>query len=123
MARPPIDIDENLVRKLARIHCTMDEIAMIVGCSVDTLERRFADTIKAARSRGKMSLRRWQWKSARLGNTGMLVWLGKQYLDQKDQIEQVVDDKRIKFLIGWGDETETDPINSETANSSAKANQ
>lgn len=46
MAKPEIQIDEKTVEKLASILCTMEEIASVVGCSVDTLERRFADTIK-----------------------------------------------------------------------------
>lgn len=85
MARPLLDIDEDSVEKLAAIHCTMEEIASVVGCSVDTLERRFADTIKKGRDKGKTSLKRWQWKLAEKGNGTMLIWLGKQYLDQSDQ--------------------------------------
>jgi len=33
---------------------------------------------------GKSSLRRIQWKSALGGNTTMQIWLGKQYLQQRD---------------------------------------
>lgn len=84
MARPPLDIDEQLVENLAAIHCTMEEIASVCGCSVDTLERRFADVIKRAREKGKSSLRRLQWQAAQKGNVTMLIWLGKQLLNQKD---------------------------------------
>jgi hypothetical protein len=87
MARPKKPIDEALVKRLAQIMCTMEEIAHICECSVDTLERRFAEVIKQARSTGKMSLRRWQFASAEKGNAGMLIWLGKQYLGQKDIVE------------------------------------
>lgn len=84
MGRPQIEIDEKLVEKLASIHCTMEEIASIVGCSVDTLERRFAELIKTAKDKGRSSLRRHQWEAAQKGNTTMLIWLGKQLLGQKD---------------------------------------
>ena len=38
-----------------------------------------------------MSVRRMQYRSAEEGNATMLIWLGKQYLDQKDK--QEVDNK------------------------------
>ena len=85
MARPTIEIDQALVEKLASIHCTMEEIASVVGCSVDTLERRFAEPIKKAKDKGKSSLRRHQWEAAQKGNITMLIWLGKQLLGQRDQ--------------------------------------
>lgn len=88
MARPKIEIDEALVRKLATIHCTMNEISAVVGCSVDTLERRYAELIKKGKNEGKSSLRRLQWEAAQKGNTTMLIWLGKQILAQRDVIEE-----------------------------------
>lgn len=87
MGRPEIPIDENLVEKLANIMCTMEEIAHVVGCSVDTLERRFAETIKQGRSKGKMTLRRWQWQACEKGNPALLIWMGKQHLGQAEPIK------------------------------------
>ena len=84
MARPKLQVDEVLVREAAALHCTMEEIAGLCKCSVDTLERRFAEVIKEERSQGKLSLRRWQWREAEAGNVGMLVWLGKQELGQRE---------------------------------------
>ena len=77
----------------------MTEIAAVVGCSVDTLERRFAETIKLGQEKGKTSLRRWQYLAAEKGNTAMLIWLGKQHLGQKDrqEIEQTVKGIEIKI--------------------------
>ena len=83
--RPPKQIDESLVTKLAKINCTMAEIAAVVGCSVDTLERRFAEVIKKGQEEGKSSLRRLQWLQAEKGNANMLIWLGKQWLGQRDR--------------------------------------
>lgn len=83
--RKPLEIDEKLVTSLAQIHCTMKEIASVAGCSVDTLERRFADTIEKGREGGKSSIRRLQWQAAEKGNIMMLIWLGKQILGQKDR--------------------------------------
>lgn len=97
MARPKIEIDFDMVKKLCAIQCTGQEIADVLDVSYDTLERRvkevyqisFADYIKKHSANGKMSLRRKQHEVAMNGNTTMLVWLGKQYLGQTDK--QVVD--------------------------------
>lgn len=88
MARPKKKIDEELVRKLASIMCTMPEIAAVCECSEDTLHRRFAGTIKEARERGCVSLRRKQYEMAMTGNMTALIWLGKQYLEQTDKSKQ-----------------------------------
>lgn len=90
MGRPQKKIDSSVVQKLAMIMCTMNEIASVVGCSVDTLERRFADIIKEGQNKGKTSLRRWQYQAAEKGNTAMLIWLGKQHLGQSEKQEQII---------------------------------
>lgn len=83
--RPLKHIDTNLVKELARIHCTRDEIARIVGCHVDTLYARFSDLLQEGMAEGKRSLKRLQWQQAERGNVQMLIWLGKQWLGQKDR--------------------------------------
>jgi len=89
MARPKFKIDYELVGRLAGIHCTQQEIADSLGCSVDTLQRdsKFCGIYKAKIADGRMCLRRKQWAAAEEGNTTMLVWLGKQYLGQTDKRE------------------------------------
>jgi len=62
--RPLKEIDLDQVRRLASIMCTMDEMAVVLKCSVDTLERRFAGVIKEGQMEGKMSLRRAQFAAA-----------------------------------------------------------
>lgn len=47
----------------------------------------FADTYKSKSQVGKSSLRRAQWKLAEK-NASMAIWLGKQYLGQRDIVEQ-----------------------------------
>lgn len=106
MGRPKIVIDPNIVQGLAEIFCTMEEIASVVGCSVDTLERRFADVIKRGRDTAKGSLRRVQWQTAQKGNATMQIWLGKQYLDQKDGQEmEGQDEERLNRLLAVANAT------------------
>lgn len=92
MARPKKEVDIELLEKLASIQCTNDEICSIIKIDERTLQRRFADVIKLGREQGKASLRRLQWEAAKKGNTAILIWLGKQYLGQKDKIDFAEDD-------------------------------
>ncbi len=88
MARPKKEIDYVAVEKLASIQCTQEEIANFLDLSVRTLQRdeEFCRLYKKGQDNGKMSLRRYQFKLAEK-NTSMAIFLGKQYLGQKDVIE------------------------------------
>lgn len=94
MGRPPLDIDPQKVQALAGIWCTNEEIAAVLGCSADTIERRFAGELEKGRATAKMSLRRKQWEVAERGSVPMLIFLGKNYLGQKDvaQLEHTAKD-------------------------------
>lgn len=89
MARPKKEIDYEAVEKLASIQCTQEEIANFLGLSVRTLQRdeEFCRLYKKGMDNGKMSLRRTQFKIAEKGNASMAIFLGKQYLGQRDVIE------------------------------------
>jgi hypothetical protein len=93
MARPKKEIDYNTVEKLSMLHCTQQEIAEMLELSVDTLQRDpvFCGIYKRGMEKGRASLRRMQWKAAEAGDKTMLVWLGKQYLGQRDK--QDIDSK------------------------------
>lgn len=85
MGRPRIIIDESILAELARHHCTVEEMASIMGLSKDTLERRYAAVIKKGKDEGKRSLRRMQYQAAEKGSIPMMIWLGKQLLHQRDR--------------------------------------
>ena len=93
--RPRTVLDYVLLDNLCKIQCTGEEIAAVMGIDYDTLNRTikrdrqisFADYFDIKRKNGKASLRRNQWKLAESGNATMLIWLGKQYLDQRDKNE------------------------------------
>ena len=86
--RPKIELDYEKIEKLANIQCTQEEIASFLEVSVRTLQRdeEFCRIYKKGQENGKMSLRRIQFKLAEKNPT-MAIWLGKQYLKQKDNIE------------------------------------
>ncbi len=87
--RPKKEIDYDAVERLASIMCTQQEIANHLNLHVTTLLRdeQFCYVYKKGLDEGKMSIRRQQYKSALSGNVTMQIWLGKQYLNQRDRNE------------------------------------
>ncbi len=83
--RPKVKVDTKIIENMAAIHCTNKEIAEVLNISIDTLQRNFPDLLQKGRAGGKAKLRRLQWQKAEEGNPTMLIWLGKQLLEQKGQ--------------------------------------
>ena len=87
MARPKIEINGEEVEKLATFGMTNREIGEFVGASEATIGRRFASETRKGRASLDKSLRRNQTEVALSGNVTMLIWLGKNMLDQSDKQE------------------------------------
>lgn len=98
VGRPKKEIDYEAVEKLANIQCTQEEIASFLELSVRTLQRdeEFCRLYKKGKENGKMSLRRMQFKIAEKNPT-MAIWLGKQYLGQRDNLD-IESDKALEKL-------------------------
>jgi hypothetical protein len=88
VGRPKADIKPEQVAALARIGCTQEEIAAVLKCTPRTLRNRFKEEIRSGMDEMRASIRRWQYMKAKDGNVAMLIWLGKQYLGQKDRMEE-----------------------------------
>ena len=115
MGRPEIQIQKEDFEKLCKMQCTLVEIAGFFDCSEDTIERwceknyrgsTFADVYKKKSASGKISLRRKQFQTAiDEGNVSMLIWLGKQYLDQKEPKQELavsnVDDDSVREMEAY----------------------
>lgn len=109
MARPKKQIDKVQVRTLAGFGLTAAEIGTALGCSADTLERRFAASLKEGRDDLNAGLKRKQVEMALDGNTTMLVWLGKQYLGQRDKSDVQQDgDQTLRIQVEYTDEAAND---------------
>jgi hypothetical protein len=92
------DIDQELVWRLASMMCTHKEIADVIGLSEQVVIKKFGDLINKARSEGRKALRRAQFEKAVVDkDPRMLIFLGKQYLSQKDQPE----DKDTNTPLPW----------------------
>lgn len=104
--RPRKEINQKLFENLCGIQCTETEICAALECCEDTLnawckrtyKMTFSDAYKSKSQMGKSSLRRMQFKLAEK-NATMAIWLGKQYLGQKDQIETKIDADGVKVVI------------------------
>ena len=85
-------IDKTQFEKLCALQCTRDEICAVLNVDDNTLIDwckntygcDFRTIFTEKKQLGKMSLRRSQWKLAEKNPT-MAIWLGKQYLGQKEQ--------------------------------------
>lgn len=101
--RPRKEINEKLFENLCAIQCTEKEICAVLGCCEDTLnawckrtyKMTFSDTYKSKKMLGKSSLRRTQFRLAEK-SASMAIWLGKQYLDQKDAGEVTLLADKVK---------------------------
>lgn len=116
MARPQIEIDKKQFENACGIQCTLAEIASLFDCSEDTIERwckrtyneSFAEVYKKKSERGKISLRRNQLKLSET-NASMAIWLGKQWLGQRDEPVFIDGDSANKrFVISIEDCSRTE---------------
>jgi len=101
------ELNKKQFENLCGLQCTKAEICAFFEITDKTLERwckrtykkGFSDIFREKRGIGKISLRRSQWRLAEK-NAAMAIWLGKQYLGQKEQpeISLTVDNRREDAL-------------------------
>ena len=102
MARPKKEINQREFEALCGFQCTEEEICNFFNVTDKTLTRwcketydlSFSEVFKVKRNIGKISLRRSQWKLAEK-NATMSIWLGKQYLGQKEKLPDIGDESII----------------------------
>lgn len=119
--RPKIEIDKNMFEKLCGIQCTEKEICSCFGCCEDTLnswckrtyKKTFSDIYKEKAVMGRISLRRSQFKLAEK-NANMAIWLGKQYLDQREPMEEKKLEVELLKLENQIKDTQADVVEDNT---------
>lgn len=92
VGRPRIELDPKQAKIYGYFRATYDTMAEQIGCHVDTIraamqddKSEFSKEYKKGFSGMKMKLSEAQVKTAiKDRNPTLLVWLGKQYLNQKD---------------------------------------
>lgn len=103
--RPPAHIEQRQFEALCGIQCTEEEICSVLNVDEATLIKwcketygeTFSKIYKIKRLGGKASLRRMQWKLAEK-NATVSIWLGKQYLDQREEVYHQGDEEMKEQL-------------------------
>ena len=112
MANTKKDIDWELAERFAEAGSNGKEIADYFGIHEDTFYRRcetdqnmaYAAWIQQKRSKGKAMLRLKQYESAiEDKDRGMQIWLGKQWLDQKDKTHNEHSGTAVNIQVNWPD--------------------
>lgn len=93
MARPQREFDKDLFEKACEIQCTESDICHLFGTTDKTLsawckrtyKKSFQEVFSDKRIPGLYALRRAQYDAALTGNATMLIWLGKQWLNQSEK--------------------------------------
>ena len=100
--RPKIpDPDWEEVEKMMVVQNTEEDIAYIVGMSVDTLCNRikerygvtFSELYQQKKRFGKDKIRKAMWNAALKGSIPMLIWLSKNWLGMRDNPEEIFEQK------------------------------
>ena len=124
-SRPEVyhDVDVEELKKLCSIGCTQKEVEAVTGFQQKMIDKHLREYLGMTwgeffreNAEGfKMSLRRMQYKSAMgdkdeegnkyniVPSVPMQIWLGKQFLGQKDKHEQVIEDKTNIPQFQWAD--------------------
>lgn len=104
---PKPKVDKKAFERLCALQCTLNEFACYFDCDPLTIERfcqqeygmKFVDVFRIKRGAGQISLRRSQFQLAEK-NAAMAIFLGKQYLGQRDSFpEEQQDSKALEALI------------------------
>lgn len=85
--RPKAKFTEQQIRDIEQMafnQCQTNTIAKVIGCDNHTLEKHFSQVLTKKRAEGRKELRRTQMEQS-AKNPTMSIWLGKQYLEQKDK--------------------------------------
>ncbi len=107
MSRPKTQIDWNKVNQYLKAQCDGVGIAGILGIHPNTLYIACEDEFKISfseysqqkKSEGKELLRAKQFSMAMEGDKTLCIWLGKQYLDQKDRKDVTSGDQSLAGQI------------------------
>lgn len=72
------------VVELAKSWASYKELSEYFGVKENTFRDHFRESVEKARALTKIALRKKQIEVAMSGNTSMLIWLGKNILEQSD---------------------------------------
>lgn len=112
--RPRKTIDELKIIELAAKGYRMNEIATLCGVSRSTLNRRYEAACEKGRELMRGALRAKQMEVAMKGNPIMLIWLGKQELQQTDKQDIDVTRRTIVNMVVGIDQRKLNALTGQT---------
>ena len=107
--RPKIQLDPKQAHTFGYFRATQQTMAYLSGCSVDTIRRamqdddsEFCQQYKKGFASMTMALSEAQVKTAiEDRNATRLIWLGKQYLGQKDSVTADDESADFELIDNW----------------------
>lgn len=89
--------------------CPQAEVARILGVSESAISQMlkkpaYREAWDQARENTRYALRKAQIDNALAGKTVDLIWLGKQYLGQRDSVREIEQktDVQVTYIAEWG---------------------
>ena len=89
--------DKQLIKSLSALMCTIEEISQVTGITQHQLKTKYTKIIDEGRAEGKQSLRKAQFQKALNGDVRMLIYLGKNYLQQSETGDQGEDNQPLPW--------------------------
>lgn len=114
----PKEINFDQILYWINLQATAEEIAGSFRITTETLDRQlksyfgfgFMELRKLVDGEGKLSLRRYQFQQAEK-NASMAIWLGKQWLGQKDNEKTIVYTNPLQEIVEQIDNSSKDLVN------------
>lgn len=101
------DEEIEMIKRLSELFCNKTEIAYVMGVDRNTLYKYADEWIAEGNARGKVKLRRAQWRNAIDNeNVTMQIWLGKNILGQSDSPGDGDENLVLPWEINTGEQQE-----------------
>ena len=90
-------LDESMLEEMGAEDCTLQEVAAVMGTSVEVIENLYGDVVLRGRNRGNAALRKRMFEKAIGGDVRLLEWLSKNRLGYRDKFPE--EDPNVVFKI------------------------
>jgi hypothetical protein len=99
MSRARVELNPEQVSKLARLGCSMREIADVLGCDEKTIRNNFRSDVEKGQTEMRNRLRRYMWRAAKAGAPAPLIFMAKNLLGWVDKPAEVTEEKKAPPVL------------------------
>lgn len=93
------DLERSHVNELSELQVSDHDIALYINKDLDYLKEKYRYDVDLHRLKGQVRLLKAQFQKALEGNSNMLVWLGKHYLGQRDDMRVNSIEPEVRMLF------------------------